>query len=1061
MHCTDYVNSNLGWENFQRNSYNPPGVADNEGCSIYLTYAGYRMDPIFLVIKSPMTDTNGAVPVVNMNNYRRREDGILSIIYSLDLSNNNYEDTPPIRNMQNLVKLNMSRNHLTTAVLSNQNELNTLNEIDLSYNTISDINVNSYEHPYSKLKKINMSHNYLVKIPEAVFDKIDDLQTLDLSHNYIEGLSPFTFEGTKTLLHLDLSNNRLTDINSSLFRFSELITLSLSGNKIKELTINDFDKLHKLEFLDLSSNYIKTIDNVFQNMALLYSLDLSNNVLEAASKDSFANLVSLTSINLSSNKLRFLPKDLFKNRTIYNFSVSDNLIEGSLSKGMFEGINVTTLSISKQLLTAIEDYAFNGLTQLNSLSLSNNGIFSLSKMCFKTLTGLQMLDLSNNKISSIDFDKTDLNNLQTLFLRNNRLVQIKLEHFQDLNSLEFLDLTGNSISQLEPNSFKSLRSLINLQISDNPLSGTLKTDTFGGLVSLPTLDISRNLLTVVQNSSFNGMIELKDLNMSRSKIKELQYNVFVYTGYLETLDLSYNELEIFFVNMTELVGLSTLLLNNNLIKSISSTSLHGLSRLTNINLAYNLIENIQNDSLVSLVDLTSLDLSYNEKLEFTQTLLNKTQSLNTLKLSGIKTDIRFEPNDDSTISEVTISDAGIYNISSLNLCALTRLTNLVLRNNSVTRIEIGAFSGVSKLHYLDLSFNKISFIQPGAFKDSALLMSLNISHNSLSTVGYGIFRGLTYLNTLDMSYNNIKDLQSERFYEVQSLANLIADHNKITEINPEEFAGTSLSKLSIGDNLLSCHVLVKFKKLGVPFEITAIKKDEHNGENIDGITCNKDQDPPTLSPPFSVNDSSDKNEILVDMRNILFNMSNKNTVENNKDKYLEIITNTIEKSNIINEENLSNLANLTSRVIALNNDTNILLQKILNSLHDNSVATTTSAPLVTVNNTADLIPYIDKIKKELEKTIADEKQNVLHELESKFAFMHYQTDSLPTSPRNEKLVSNSDGTKSIFTETCVALILVILVCLILYKFYKSRMFVRSRMSYSTRELPGAMDNSTL
>ncbi|KAJ8718102.1 hypothetical protein PYW07_006032 [Mythimna separata] len=1061
MLCTNVISTNSGWENYQRNSYPPHlGIVDNEDCSIYITYAGYRIDPIFMVIKNPSSDMSGSIPA--SSNYRRRDEGMLHIIYSLDLSENDYENTPSIKSMQNLAILNISRNHLKTAVLSNQNELNMLKELDLSYNTISDINVNSYEHPYSNLKKINMSHNYLVKIPDAVFDKIDDLQTLDLSHNYIEGLSQFTFEGTKTLLHLNLSNNRLTDINSSLFRFSELKTLSLSNNRIKNLNVHDFDKLQKLEFLDLSSNSIKTIDNVFQNMAFLYSLDLSNNLLEVASKDTFANLISLTSIDLSKNKLRSLPKDLFKNKTIHKFSVSDNFLEGSLTKGTFEGINVTTLSLGFQLLTAVENYAFNGLTSLDALYLNNNGIYTLSNMCFKTLTGLLTLDLSNNKISSIDFDKTDLGNLQSLFLRNNRLAQIKQEHFHDLNSLEYLDLSGNSISQLEPNSFKSLKSLINLEISDNPLSGTLKTDTFDGLVSLPTLDISRNLLTTVQNASFNDMNELKDLNMSRSKIKELQFNVFVHTGYIETLDLSYNELENFLVNVTELVGLSTLLLNNNLLKTISSASLYGLSRMTNLNLAHNFMENIENDSFITLADLRILDLSYNEKFKFTQDLLKKIDHLHSLNLSGIKTDIRFEK-EDSTISNIAISDTGLHNISALNLSALTHITSLVLRNNNVSQLKIGDFSGITQLYHLDLSFNKISFIQPGVFKDNGLLFSLNISHNYLSAVGYGIFRGLIYLNTLDMSFNNIKDLQSERFYEVTSLSQLIVDHNNINEINAEEFAGTSLSKLSIGDNPLPCRILVKLKKQGVSFEITAIKKDGHNDENVDGVTCNKDQERSSFEPNATFNNISDKNEILTDMRNILYNMSmsNKTTVEVSKDKYLENITNIIEKSNVINEENLSNLANLTARVIDLNNATNILLQKILNSLHDDLIATTPSVPLFTVNNTADLIPYINKVRKELEKTIADEKENVIHEIENKFSLLHYQTESLPTSPSNEKLVSNNEGTKSIFTETCVALILLILVCLVLYKFYKSRMFVRSRLSYSTRELPGAMDNSTL
>ncbi|KAF9422341.1 hypothetical protein HW555_001931 [Spodoptera exigua] len=1068
IYCTNTFNIDRRWDNFQHNIYGQrQGQINSEECSKYITYMGYHIDRIFLTYKATLDDTSLLPRVVPESSpWNRRRDDVWDIIYNLDLSDNNYEIAPIFKNMQNLVKVDLSRNQISKASLSNANELQALTDIDLSFNRISNITVDSYEIPYTKLKKINISHNYLVKIPDAIFDKIDDLQTLDLSHNYIEGFSPFTFEGTRSLLHLNLSHNRLTDINSSLFRFTELKTLTLSGNRIKELKISDFEKLTKLEYLDLSSNSIKTIDyDVFRNMALLANLDLSNNVLENLNQDSFENLQSLTSIDLSRNKLRQLPKDLFKNRSIYNFSVSDNFIEGSLTKGTFEGVNVSTLDLSFQELATVEDYAFNQMVKLETLMLNNNGIYSLSNLCFRTLTNLLSLDLSNNKISSIDFDKTDLTLLDSLFLKNNRLVQIKHENFQHLISLQFLDLSGNSISQLDSNSFKSLRSLINLKISANPLSGTLKTGTFDGLVSLPSLDISRNLLTTIQNASFNDMTELKSLNMSRSKIKELEFNVFVNTGYVETLDLSFNELEKFCVNLTELVGLSILLLNNNLIKTISSSSFHGLSRLTEINLAYNSMENIQNDSFKSLIDLRNLDLSYNEQLIFIESLINNTENLNSLDLSGVKTNINFSLSKDSTIQIVSISDAGLNNITNLNLSTLTQLNHLTLRNNSLTRLEIGALTDIKKLTYLDLSFNKISYIQPGAFKDNEMLFYLNMSHNCLSVVGYGIFRGLIYLNTLDMSFNSIKDLQSERFYEVKSLTQLIVDHNKIESINVEEFAGTSLSKLSIGENPLSCRLLVRLKKRGVPFEITAIKLDEHTGENIDGVTCNKEIGRPTFEPTVKFDNSSEKNEVLIDIRNVLYNISNKSVPQNDNGKYFDNITNVIEKSNKINNDNLSKLANLTFKVIELDNNTNILLNKILNSLQENvdknSDTLATTAPILNVNSTIEFIPYIDKVKKQLEKTIADEKQNILNELERKLSLSVYHTESITKSPGTEKLVSNNEGAQSIFTETCVALILLILVCFILYKFYKSRMFVRSRMSYSTRELPGAMDNSTL
>ncbi|XP_075981500.1 uncharacterized protein LOC142980086 [Anticarsia gemmatalis] len=1071
--CTDQLDPNLNWDRFRRDY-------QGEACDRSIHYNGYLLYPVNLVYRQ--TDIDTSVPIPKTYQWGSQ---IMDIVYIFDLSRQGYDEMPVIKSMDHLAIINMTGNQLTTAILSNMNELNSLTEIDLSHNTISSIQGNTYPHPFSNMRTINLSHNYIVKIPDAVFDEIDNLQNLDLSYNYIDLLSAFTFEGIRKLSKLNLSNNRLTGVNSSLFRFSDLTKLDLSFNRIKDLKVNDFDRLGKLEQLDLNSNLIKSIDaDVFKSVVSLNIIDLSNNQLETMNKNTFANFQSLVSVDLSKNQIKSMPVSVFKNSSIYTFFINQNRLEGSLEKGMFYGINVTRLDLSDQFLTEIGDYAFYYLIRLDTLLLNSNRIRSLSNLCFSTLTNLQQLDLSNNKITDIDFDKKDLSGLQTLLLKNNHLTQIKEEQLQHLTGLEYLDISENQISRLEPSSFKSLSNLINLEIYSNSLLGTLETGTFDGLTLLPGLDISRNKLTAVQNASFNGMSELKQLNMSACELSEIQYNVFVHTGYIETLDLSYNKLEDFNVNTTELVNLSVLMLNNNLIKVISSSSFKGLSRLNTITLSQNSIEDVNGKSFDSLLDLRHFDLSYNEKLNFSVSMLKKVKNLHTIILSGIKTSINLtDIGKDIPITNIVLSNSSINNINNLGLRDMTRLDTLKLSYNNISKLQIGDFTGISTLTYLDLSFNKISYIQPGVFKDNIHLNSLNMSHNSLTTIGYGIFRGLLYLNVLDLSYNNLRDLQSERFYEVNSLTELIVDNNKIDTITAEDFVGSRLTILSIGDNPLSCQLLVQLRKKGVRFELTAIRKDEHNHENINGVTCNKVQTN-EQAPPYLPDKVVDNNDVLNGLRNILNNLT-KNTEQDNKEiKALDKITDVLEKSNAVLNEKLSFLSDLTSRNIDLNNRTNMLLYKIMKSLDQNhpsgpadtsivrlvgipttTTTTTTITPLVDhnseVNQTVDVIPYIQQVKKELENTIAIEKQNIIHDIESKFSLNKYESESLPSGVAHEKLVSNVEGSKSLFTETCVALILFILVGLVLYKFYKSRMFIRNRFSYSTRELPGSMENSAL
>lgn len=1071
--CTNNVDSNLDWSRFTNRHLS--SMFNEETCQNTIAYGSYRVYPVTLVYKQTFNDAS-LVPKFS-NNWG--VGNFLNIVQKLDLSDDSYSETPVIRSMQNLVSLNMSRNQLTTAVLSNEHELIMLSEVDLSHNTISNIEVNPNSYPYKKLKNLNLSHNYLVKIPDAIFDAFDYLQILDLSHNFIDMLTQFTFEGVKQLTDLNLSYNRLAGINSSLFRFIELKILNLKGNRIKDVKLTDFEHLRNLATLDLSSNNIKSINyNLLNTMSSLQNLYLSENQLEVVNKNAFSNLLLLTSIDLSKNKFKSLPKGLFKNNTILNFSIEENRLEGPLEKGMFEGINVTKLDLSNQFLTEVKDYAFNELSRLDTLLLNSNNIQSLSTMCFKSLINLQNLDLSNNQICNIDFNKEDLHNLHSLLLKNNHIIQVNHEQLQHLNNLEFLDLSDNEISRLEPRSFLSLENLINLRINSNPLMGTLETGSFDGMVLLPSLDISNNMLTTIQNASFNHMYQLKELNISHCAISELQFNAFVHTGYIEMLDLSYNKLESFFVNTTELSGIYVLYLNNNFIKSISASSLYDLPRLNKITLSHNNIEKMDKESFNSLHDLRHLDLSYNEKLLFMAAMLEKNKHLNTLILSGIRTNINFTHIiDDSPLSTLQILSAGIKNISTLNLAKVAHLDSLDLSFNNVSELRIGDFTGVTTLRFLDLSYNNIKYIQPGVFKDSTVLHYLNISHNSLSAIDYGIFRGLIYLSILDISYNTIKDLESERFYEVKSLSELIADNNKIDVLNAEEFLGTSLSKLSIGDNPLPCQVLVKLKRHGVPFEITAIRIDEHSNENVNGVTCNKGQQSSTTLPK----NVSDHNETLDGLRNILYNLTNRDADRQNIE-YLEKISNILETSKSIYDDKLSRLSNLTYEFISVNNNTNNLIGKIVDILLHNStnnaltsiapdnksfVPTTTHVPLIRnntdANNTVNIISYINKIKNELEDAMTIQKQNIMDEVEAKLSQKNYPHETVATNIGHEQLVSNNDNgnTKSYFTEICVALILLILVGLVLYKFYKSRMFIRNRFSYSTRELPGSMENSAL
>lgn len=1028
--------------------------SDTEFVPVHLVYKETGLPRSF----GPYQDQKHDVPLTG------RDEDYYELINTLDLSNNFYKNPPTIYALRKLTALDLSNNLLETAKLSNKRSLPSLKEIDLSHNLITNLDISRDDiFIFSSLERINLAYNDLEKVPDAIFEFFNNLTYLDVSHNSISSLSPNTFEGIKNLVYLNMSYNHISDINSSLFRFKVLLSLDLSNNLLYNLSNKDFSELMALTNLNLEANFITCIDeNTFRNLISLNVLNINDNKLEIIHKDALISSNMLETVLISRNKLNTLPKSLFKGKHIKTFSIIENSLKGSLERGMFEGLNVNVLDLSNQNIQLIDNNAFFG-APLEVLLLQNNNITTLLPKCFNMLSSLKQLDLSNNKISIMAFDKQHLGNLESLSVRNNALTVVKHEFFESLDSLQYLDLSDNKISRLESKSFGSLRNLISFEISNNPLNLTLEENTFEGLSSLPSFDISCTLLATIQNGSFNGMVELKNLNMSHSRIQELQYNSFLHTGFVEILDLSYNEIKQFVINNTQIDKLSILYLDHNFIKSLDPKTFDRMLDLTKIFLSFNEIEKINLLTFDNQKDLQVLDLSNNPKLNFNTSFLNTNRELTALHLSGIKAGMSFDKIGHVPLTDISFANASIVNVQELQLNNLNHLEILDLSKNKIVKVEVGCFANVTAMRTLDLSFNKITYLQSSAFRDNAMLTLLNISHNYLASVSYGMLRGLINLETLDISYNNIDSLQKERFHELRSLSILIADHNRIEDFDGGMFGRPGLSKLSIGNNPIPCKRIVSFLNSAPPFyEITAITLDENNDDNVYGIVCNKNKHTPNPRIPkiSSIADEGDVKSILINIRDILSKpgLNEQDIVKRKEEKYLANITNEITKLNEFrnnSESLLINLNNITSQ-IANKNYTDTLLEKILRLLTMNSLKRpTTPTPITKDNATYDnLVSYINKLKQQLEETIAFEKNQVLNEVENKLSAV----SSKVSTPVHENLRLSTSDSESIFTKTCVGLILTILICFVLYKFYKSGMFMRRRFSVSERELPSSMDS---
>jgi Leucine-rich repeat (LRR) protein len=202
------------------------------------------------------------------------------------------------------------------------NEIKHLENIDLSRNTIKQIENNSFSRT-SSLKTLDLSHNEISLIEANAFDGLKNLHDLILNNNQLTKLSDF--KGMDNLNFIDLTTNKLTEINFDLFKTNKHIgKISLAHNQIIKIkaaetnwTVAELDVAHnnlsdisdlkyfdKLQTLNVSRNHglvLKTND--FSMMKNLTSLNLAGIPLRNFSVKSFPTLPSLKRLNLSDNEL--------------------------------------------------------------------------------------------------------------------------------------------------------------------------------------------------------------------------------------------------------------------------------------------------------------------------------------------------------------------------------------------------------------------------------------------------------------------------------------------------------------------------------------------------------------------------------------------------------------------------------------------------------------------------------------------------------------------------------------------------------------------------------------
>ncbi|XP_068934397.1 leucine-rich repeat-containing protein 38 [Petaurus breviceps papuanus] len=105
------------------------------------------------------------------------------------------------------------------------------------------------------------------------------------------------------------------------------------------------------------------------------------------------------------------------------------------------------------------------------------------------------------------------------------------------------------------------------------------------------------------------------------------------------------------------------------------------------------------------------------------------------------------------------------------------LVYLDFRNNSLSSLQEGAFSGSAKLIFLDLSYNNLTELGAGTFRSAGKLLKLSLANNRLAGVDEAAFESLESLQVLELNDNDLRSLNVAALAALPSLRTLRLDGN--------------------------------------------------------------------------------------------------------------------------------------------------------------------------------------------------------------------------------------------------------------------------------------------
>ncbi|XP_029299096.1 LOW QUALITY PROTEIN: leucine-rich repeat and immunoglobulin-like domain-containing nogo receptor-interacting protein 1 [Cottoperca gobio] len=287
---------------------------------------------------------------------------------------------------------------------------------------------------------------------------------------------------------------------------------------------------------------------------------------------------------------------------------------------------------------------------------------------------------------------------------------------------------------------------------------TLVHEQFQTLTQLLDLDLSDNIIVIIEVEAFLGLQSLITLRLARNHLKIIHVGVFDGLPKLKLLDLSSNEILVFLdFTFRDLTALQCIKAADNDLVLISHKAFTGLSNLQELCLDCCNLTAVPTEALTQLAGLRSL--------HFHRLGLTTLPNYSFRQLERLK--------------ELVISHCRWLETLSGNSLFGLNLTSLTIRHCNLSAVPYIPLHHLVYLLYLDLSFNPITYIHGNLFGDLLRLQELHLVGGSLLRIEIEAFRGLAHFKLLNVSRNLLATLELGAFHSVDTLRTLGLDNNPL------------------------------------------------------------------------------------------------------------------------------------------------------------------------------------------------------------------------------------------------------------------------------------------